>query len=210
MKLSKVKLLVFISILVILVGGHYFAMYVSQFENAYLYVIAFYWSWIFISIVFLLKRSDLKDLYKHGVKWYWNFLPLILIIPAFITVFIPNFGLLKVNKMLALHLFLSLINPWFEETYWRGLISKSFDDNKIVSFLVSCIPFAISHPFLLGVKSQSLQGWQVLAGTFATGAVWWVVFHQTKTLRGNIITHFIVNIAGMTAYVLANIAVTNY
>ena len=205
----KSKLLVIFSILGILIGGHYFAGYVSQFNNAYLYVIAFYWTWILISVFSLLKPSDIRGMYKVGVKWYWNLLALILFIPAFIAVFLPNIGLLKLNTMLALHLGLSIFNPWFEETYWRGLISKYFDNNKIISFFISCIPFGISHPFLLGVNSRSLQGWQVFAGTFVTGAVWWIIYHQTKTLRGNIITHFIVNIAGMTGYVLANMAVTS-
>jgi membrane protease YdiL (CAAX protease family) len=205
----KQKLLVTISILGILVGGHYCAVFVRRFDNSFLYVVAFYWTWIFISVFSLLKTSEVRDMYKAGVKWYWNLLALILIVPAFVTVFLPNIGLLKLNSMLALHLGLSIFNPWFEETYWRGLISKYFDDNKLFSFLVSCVPFGISHPFVLGVNSHSLQGWQVFAGTFVTGAVWWIIYHQTRTLRGNIITHFIVNIAGMTGYVLANIAITN-
>jgi membrane protease YdiL (CAAX protease family) len=156
-----------------------------------------------------LKPSDLKFLYKKGIKLYWNLLALILIVPGLLGVFIPNINLLHFNGMLALHLFLSVANPWFEETYWRGLIGKAFQDNKYISFFVSCIPFAISHPFLLGVNSARLQGWQVFVGTFITGAVWWVCFNQTKTLRGNIITHFIVNTVGMTGYTLAGMAVTN-
>jgi hypothetical protein len=60
-------------------------------------------------------------MYKPGIKWYWNLLPLPFAAFGVITVMIPNLNLMKANSFLALHLFLCFANPWFEETYWRGL-----------------------------------------------------------------------------------------
>jgi membrane protease YdiL (CAAX protease family) len=86
-------------------------------------------------------------------------------------------------------------------------VSKAFDDNKVISFFVSSILFGLSHPLILGVNTKGLIGIPGFVGTFATGAVWWFTYHLTKSLRGNIITHTIINFAGMTAYMLANKAI---
>ena len=207
MKLSR-KVLVIASIVILLAGGHFFAKYLGGVKNtAWIYVIIFYWVWIVGSLAILLKKGELKEMYKRGIGWYWNLLPIPFMVFGLITVFLPNMNLISPDGFLALNIFLCFVNPWFEETYWRGLVSNVFKDDIMFSFIVSNMSFALSHPLILGVNSDALKGIPGFVGTFATGIVWWIIYNRTKTLRGNIITHTLMNLITLTAYVLANGAV---
>ena len=75
MKLSR-KVLVILSIVILLTGGHFFAKYLGGVKNtAWIYVVIIYWAWIAVSLAILLKKGELKEMYKGGIRWYWNLLP---------------------------------------------------------------------------------------------------------------------------------------
>jgi membrane protease YdiL (CAAX protease family) len=173
-------------------------------DLAWLYTTVFYGAWIVMSLFFLLKFSDLEKMLKPAIRNRWNFLPLIFIIPAFIFIFIPNIHLLKLDGWLAMNIILCIITPWIEEIYWRGLVSGTFNDNPVISFCVSTIGFALSHPLIFGINSKGDSGLLAFAGTLFVGAIWWWCYYKTKSLRGNIITHFLTDVAGMAVYILAN------
>lgn len=199
------KILTALSVIILITAGHFFAKYVSiNKSTAWIYVVLFYGAWIVLSLITLLKSSELKQMFVRGIKWHWNFVPFLFIIPTFIFIFIPNIHLLKPDRWLLFNTVLCLLTPFVEEIYWRGLIYKVFRNNLVLSFLISTFGFALSHPLIFGVNSRGDSGWLGFTGTFIAGAVWWLCYHKTKSLRGNILTHFLMDVAGMAVYILTN------
>ena len=182
------KLRVLFSISLLILCGHLIAKYVKDSNYAWLWVIVFYGLWIISSIAVILKKNELKALYQKGVHTKWNFLPFLFIIPTFITIFIPNLFLVQLNFWYMANILLCLINPWIEETYWRGMINKIFEDSPVQSFMISTLGFALSHPLIFGVFAKGVEGWIGFAGAFFVGAIWWICLQKTKSLRGCVIT----------------------
>ncbi len=157
-----------------------------------------------ISVLLIAGIPNLKKMLRRSENWKWNFLPFVFIIPMIFTVFIPNFRLLKPDHWLALNIFICLVNPWLEEFYWRGMIHDAFKDKPLTSVMVSAIGFGLSHPLILGISSPGVRGVLGFIGVFVVGLVFWWCYYKTKSLRGCIITHFLIDLAGMSAYVLAD------
>ncbi len=101
-------------------------------------------------------------------------------------------------------MFICLFNPFLEEIYWRGLISRTFSEKPFVSYLVSSIGFAASHPLIFGVNSMGVRGLPAFIGTFIIGSAFWIAYHKTKSLKGCVITHFLIDVAGMAVFILAD------
>src|SRR5205085_650005 len=91
------KLLFTVSVLLFIITGHFLAVAVSSYkETAWMYVLVFYAGWIILSLILLLRLTDLHQMFKPSSKVLWNLLPLMFIIPTIIFLFIPNMHLIKV------------------------------------------------------------------------------------------------------------------
>ena len=196
------------SVIILLVTGCIIAVQVREWEWGWLAATLYYGSFMFVSILLIAGKDNLRKMLRPSVNWKWNFLPVIFIIPMFINVFIPNAGLLKtIDYLFVLNIFICLLNPWLEEFYWRGMIHEAFKEKPVLSVLVSAIGFGLSHPLILGISSPGVRGWPGFVGVLAVGLVFWCCYYKTKSLRGCIITHFLIDVAGMSAYILADKAV---
>ncbi|HEY1025126.1 MAG TPA: CPBP family intramembrane glutamic endopeptidase [Sphingobacteriaceae bacterium] len=202
---SGPKAKVLASIAGLLVSGSLIASYLKDSpDTAWYYVISFYWAWILASVWMIIPFHEVKQMFRRPQKGFWYLLPAIFIIPAFITVFLPHADLLQLDRLLLLNILAAIINPFIEEIYWRGMISKIFERQAWMSFSVSVTGFALSHPLLMGINSESLDGMPGFFGSLVTGTIWWLCYNKTKSLTGNVVTHSIANICGMTVYVLSN------
>jgi membrane protease YdiL (CAAX protease family) len=133
----------------------------------------------------------------------WQLVPFLLVLPVFLFVFIPNRLLLKPELLLAANILICLVNPFLEEIYWRGLVGR-VSNTPWLSFLFSTTAFAASYPLIFGVNSPGAFGWIAFFATFIAGAAFWISFHKTKSVRAAVFAHFLVDVAGMAAYVLAD------
>jgi membrane protease YdiL (CAAX protease family) len=195
----------FISVMLLIAGGYLLANSVrGNHESAWIYVAVFYGAWIFISLILLLKRSDLKLLLQPGKRNGWYIIPALLAIPVFILIYIPNSDVLQFDYFFAINIFVCLVNPWLEELYWRGLAYQLFKEKPAISFVLSALAFGLSHPLIFGINSPGIAGIPGFIGPFIIGAVWWFCLRKTVSLRGAIITHFLIDFAGVAAYVLAD------
>jgi len=198
---------IIVSVFLLLLIGHLVAIYVSSNkQTAWVYITAFYAVWLIMSLMFLVSIRDLNKMFSPSKNWKWNlvFIPIIFLVVYFI--FIPNITLLKWDYWLLLNIVICLVNPFLEEIYWRGLLSK-ISDTPFQSFLFSSLGFAASHPLLFGVVSPGVAGWVGFAGTFFVGALFWLCYYKTKSLRGCVLSHFLIDVAGMAVFILANKAV---
>jgi len=194
-----------VSIIVLIAGGYILANSLrGNHQSAWIYVTAFYGIWIIISLLVLLKKSDLKILLQPGHNNGWYIIPALMAIPVFILVYIPNNDVMQFDLMFALNIFICLVNPWLEELYWRGLSYQLFGQRPAVSFLLSAVGFGLSHPLIFGINSPGIAGVPGFVGPFVIGAIWWFCLRKTATLRGCIVTHFLIDVSGMAVYVLAD------
>ena len=128
---------IFISVSVLLLAGHILAEQLSnQKQTAWIFVTTFYAVWLIASCFFLLKIQDIKNMFSESKNWKWNlvFIPVLALMVIFI--FVPNLILIKWDNWLLLNCIICLANPFMEEIYWRGLISK-ISNLPLFSFLQS-------------------------------------------------------------------------
>jgi membrane protease YdiL (CAAX protease family) len=153
--------------------------------------------WVFLDL------KDIRLMFKPAIHSYWNILPLLFIIPTIYFIFIPNVGLIKFDKWVLINLVICFTGPLLEEIYWRGLFNKIYG-STLISFCLSSFLYAASHPLIFGVNSKGDSGILAFVGTFIVGAIWWLGYFKTKSLRGCVATHSIMDVAGMAVYVLTN------
>ena len=104
-------------------------------------------------------------------------------------------------------LLVGLVNPWFEESYWRGLLIDGMGRWKLVGVVYSALAFAISHPLIWGVHSVALRRPEAMVGLGVAGGVWGVAYWRTGSLRWAIIGHGCADLLGLSVPVLLNLYV---
>jgi membrane protease YdiL (CAAX protease family) len=101
-----------------------------------------------------------------------------------------------------------LLNPWFEESYWRGLlIDATAGWVGGLGIVYSTLLFALSHPLIWGVHSVALRHPAALVGLALVGAVWSLAYRRTGSLRYAIAGHGLANLLGLSVPTLLNLHV---
>ncbi|WP_044641146.1 CPBP family intramembrane glutamic endopeptidase [Risungbinella massiliensis] len=163
---------------------------------------------IYIHHIFTINhRSDWRQWLQKPQERLWTIISLI--IGAFpISILVMNTSLVKNASLVIIisYLLFVLINPWFEEGYWRGVMLNAFPNHpKWVSVLYSSFFYAISHPLMWGVFSIANQHWQVLSFTFILGIVWSIAYLRSKSLRWIIFAHFLTDIGNLAVFTFLNL-----
>jgi uncharacterized protein len=137
--------------------------------------------------------------------WGWRLLALavgLLSLPGFLK----HWHVLRSPSILFLWLAFALINPWFEEGYWRGVLLDTTERfGSALSIGYSATWFAISHPLIWGVHSTALRHWVIVPALAVIGAVWALAYRRSGSLRWPIAGHMCANIFGLSAPVLLNL-----
>jgi membrane protease YdiL (CAAX protease family) len=98
--------------------------------------------------------------------------------------FVSGWRVLLQWEMGALWLAFGLINPWFEEAYWRGLIIDAAGRCPLAGVVYAAVAFAVSHPLVWGVHSVPLRHPAAVVGLGFVGFVWGLAYWRTRSLRG--------------------------
>lgn len=114
---------------------------------------------------------------------------------------------LECPSVLALWLVFGLVNPWFEECFWRGLLIDAAGRWKAAGVVYSTALFAISHPLIWGVHAAALRHPGALVGLALVGAGWGTVYARTGSLRWTIVGHACANLLGLSVPILLNLHV---
>jgi membrane protease YdiL (CAAX protease family) len=164
--------------------------------------------WIAIGLVSFLGmgkdgiRKMLKPS-KRGLLW-----PMIAVLIPLLLLplqFLPNLKLLSPLWVLLLTIVVALINPWFEEIYWRGLLLE-MSANKLawIGILYSSILFSSSH-LILGIKSIACRYPGLYISLFVLGVIWCVIYKKTNSLRWPLFSHFLIDIFTLSVPVFLNL-----
>lgn len=146
-----------------------------------------------------------KPLYKP--KWLWLVLAIALGVFPMLGILVPNFNLLTDHPFLTMGLILfALVNPCFEEGYWRGLLLDAggrFPKWAIVAY--SSILFVLSHPLMWGVFSIANRSIQLYGALLLMGVVWSVLRYKTGSLRWSVYSHMLVDLGNLSVFVFLNL-----
>jgi membrane protease YdiL (CAAX protease family) len=100
----------------------------------------------------------------------------------------------------------ALVNPLFEESYWRGLLLDATRTWHVVPAVThSSILFAASHPLIWGVRSEALRDPRVVPVLVVIGVVWAVAYRRTGNIWCSVVGHACSNLFGMSAPLLLNL-----
>jgi len=125
-----------------------------------------------------------------------------IVIPALlpVSVFIAYIDKIPIEFIFYI-LFFSLINPVFEEGFWRGLMVHQ-PMNKLFVTLYTALLFSFSHYFLWGTwLSDYLVLLPTLISTFLMGLAWMWFIQKTGNLSWLIISHFFVDVFNLSVAV---------
>lgn len=120
--------------------------------------------------------------------------------------FLGHWSLLASGTLVATWLVFSLINPWLEEAYWRGLLMDATATwGKAASLLYPALCFTISHPLVWGIHSLPLRKPEAVAAIFFVGLIWGLAYQRTGSLRWCVLGHMLANLFGLAVLVMLNL-----
>lgn len=203
------KLIILISPLVIITLGSITAFTFSCFINE--------WAWIPLAIVYWLLTGICIVFFKGTKQIQDWFLPskftrasnivsmLLGMIP--LSILAMNYHLFDSALLIILWILFALINPWFEELYWRGLLLDALKEYfpKWFSVIYSTFFYCISHPLMWGVFSIANTSYHLYIYLALMGIVWSITYYKTNSLRWIVVSHFIVDIGNLAVLCFLNI-----
>lgn len=120
--------------------------------------------------------------------------------------FLSHWALLASPTLVIAWLTFALINPWFEESYWRGLLTDAtLGWGRLPSLLYTSAWFAASHPLIWGIHSLPLRKFEAVGALFFVGILWGLTYQRSGSLRWCVAGHMLANLLGLAALVLLNL-----
>lgn len=199
--LSPIIIIVSIHLIVTL-SNSYFPLY------SWLITAILYWSLLGIMIGKFVSIDTIKDWFKKPqFKKKWLIIGILIGVFPISGILIPNYTLVIEYPLIAsLVLLFALINPWFEQMYWRGLLLDAGRKlPKWVIVIYSSILFSLSHFFLWGIFSIGNRSPQLLIVLFIMGLFWSIIRYKTNSLRWPLFSHFLVDIGNLSVFVFLNL-----
>lgn len=115
-----------------------------------------------------------------------------------LPILLLNIHLLAEPVVLVAWLAFALLNPWFEEGYWRGLLLDATGRwPRWASNLYSTSLFMLSHPLIGGLFAAANRDWMALSAIFVMGSVWAAAYQRTATLRWVVFSHVLVDLGNL-------------
>jgi membrane protease YdiL (CAAX protease family) len=184
--------------------------------------LSIFFNWIFIplAIIYWLLSFfiSLKIAGKESIKEYfirpkgsigWLILSIIIgFLP--VSILLLNFSILTNPIIIILWIAFSLINPFFEEIYWRGFLLENTFRSKLLCIIYSTIFFVISHLFIWGIFSYGNRNIFTILSLIIMGVLWCLIKYKTKSLWWNIISHFMVDIFNLSVFVFLNLYIPEH
>jgi len=174
--------------------------------NAYIPVLLIYWS---ILLIFIILKGDFRTSIK---KWLqpakgnklWSIIPFLFTFMS-LPMLIMNWALLADPYILISLIIFSVVNPWFEEFYWRGLILDLTEKWSLwVRLLYSAVLFTINHPLMVGIFSIANRMVVFLFTTVILGVIYGLIYIKTASLRWLILAHGLLNFLGISTAIFLN------
>jgi len=168
-------------------------------------VLPMYYCLICVIILLTDEEKNYKDWFRKAEgPVIWRIICVAFFSLFSIPIFILNMDRLDSLPVVIMSIIYSLINPFFEEIFWRKILLSNEKMNKILSVLFSSALFTINHPVTLSELNKTFFEPGFLIITFLYGIIWSITYLNTKSLRYNYFTHILVNFASLSILVFLN------
>jgi uncharacterized protein len=199
----------FASPFIVIAAGFCVAVVFTQWIGvwAWIPVALAYWGMMAWVIIANKTKAEILAWLKPSGRCTWC-IPLALIVGFLpLPILLFHYHLLDSWLLIVLWLMFALLNPWFEEGYWRGLMLDT--GQRFVSgptaVLYSTVFFILAHPFTWGVFSLANRHYHLFMVLAIMGVAWSAIYLRTKSLRWPIFSHFLVDTFNMAVLVFLNI-----
>lgn len=164
-----------------------------------------YWSTLWIGITFLKYKIgvDFRSWWKfHEKPRRWTILSLLGGLLTLSLLFRYGNVLSKEAPAFVLvWMFYALVNPFFEESFWRGFVIDYPIQMKIgFKISYSVLFFTICRTWIYGVFTSNMISTPILAATFISGLIWGLHFRNTRSLSGAYAGHVLFDLTALTTY----------
>ena len=166
------------------------------------------WAFVILAVVYYaciagFVRSKgiewLKTVYAKPKLQVWTVILGIIVgfLPFF--VFLTNKDLLN-HPYMILWVIFGLVNPFFEETFWRGYIIGGLEASPKLAVVFSTLMFTLSHPLMWGVFSHTLREPAMMVSLLIMGSIWGIIYIKTKNLWICVFSHMLVDFFNMSIF----------
>lgn len=209
-QIKSQKLILWAPVIVVLISSFSSFVFSTFFQEwAWIAVAFFYWGSIFAFLYFFTTKEERKKWFsKTSGHVGWKIGTVIVgLIP--LPILLMNNHLLKESILITVFwLAFAIINPFFEEGFWRGfLLEKLPFHSKLNKVLYSTVLFILSHPLLWGIFSIANRNYQVIISLFIMSLVWSYAYYRMQSLRWVIFSHFLVDIGNLAVFTFLNLYV---
>lgn len=168
---------------------------------AWIPAFGFYYLVVMAIFYFLSRNPTLSSPMAGKIRaanlFYGVVLPVLIPLPFFLN----NIGKISLTTFALIQL-VAIINPYFEELFWRRILG-SFDVSNLMKILYSAGLFSIMHYavwssyWLTDVKVWATT----LVATFAMGLCWMTFYIRTGNYRLIFLSHALVDVFNLSAAV---------
>ena len=200
------KIIACVSPVILIAACHLFAVFMYKIMGQWVFVPAFivYWGLSALIVAKFGGFAYIQNLFRRPAgKTGWLILSIVVGFIPF-SIFLDSFSLFTVPLALLSILF-AILNPFFEELYWRGFVLDYTFRSKWLSSIYSGILFILSHLCIWGVFSYGNRNYFTIISLAIMSTVWTLVRIKTKSLWWCIASHFLVDIFNLLVLVMLNV-----
>jgi len=141
----------------------------------------------------------------QNFKWYLIVISLVVgLMP--LPIFLMSYKLFATPFLIVLWILVALINPFFEELFWRGyMLEKGKDLTFGVKAIISTFLFTLSHPLIWGVFSKAMLTKELIISVFIMGLVWTYIYKKSKSLVLPYFSHLLVDVFSCSVLAFMNL-----
>jgi len=194
-----------IILLGIVVGRSFFILMKNW---AWIPVILFYWSAVSLVIYLDYKKRGKKpfDYFKKFKFSFWAVILSLIVGLIPLPIFLKYFYLFDANYLIGLWIVFAIVNPFFEELFWRGYMLDKFPKIPFwIKALVSSLLFAVGHPLIWGLFSLSMLTPEVFISVFTMGIVWSFAYRKSNSLLLPYFSHLLVDLLNCSVLAFLNL-----
>lgn len=153
---GKRRAVALVSPFAIILRGFLCALFFSRFMGGWAFsvVMPVYWVVMFAVVYRTLGRAEIARLFqKPSGNPVWAVLSFVVgLSPVAMSIQYLRDVLAapRAPLLFVLCIVVAVVNPFFEELYWRGLVLENSFASKAGAILFSTLLFALSHPFMWG------------------------------------------------------------
>ncbi|HWO75602.1 MAG TPA: CPBP family intramembrane glutamic endopeptidase [Bacillus sp. (in: firmicutes)] len=176
-------------------------------EWAWIPVAIFYWGSMFAFIYFFTTKKE-RSKWLSRARGHAGWKAGTVLAGLFpLTILFTNMGLLRESIAVTVFwLLFALVNPFFEEGFWRGLLLDKLPFATIhTKILYSTVLFIVSHPLLWGIFSIANRSYMLFASLLIMSIVWSYAYYRIGSLRWPIFSHFLVDIGNLSVFTFLNL-----